>query len=377
MNSATLVPATDSRWRRFLDGKPHDPYQLPEYAAVAALSECGAAAAFYAEEREQEAVLMPLLLRELPPELGAPASWRDAISPYGYAGPITTTGFPLDRLRRTLHLLADVAREHDIVSAFVRLNPLRAIPTTAFDQLGTVVNHGQVVYIDLSKTLDEFWAETRVSHRQDIVRLKRLGYTVHMDDWGDYPEFQAMYEMTMQRRSASAFYYFSDQYFTGLRDRLGDKLHLCTVRGPDGDIAAGGLFLVAGGIAEYHLSGTADAHRNKAPSKLMLDFARGWAKELGLSFMNLGGGFGGKAGSLHDFKRGFSPLQADFHTVRIVFDQHRYDELTRARDQLHPDETAEDAFFPSYRRPHPSPQEGRAAVRTADASPEPNAMALS
>jgi len=35
-----------------------------------------------------------------------------------------------------------------------------------------------------------------------------------------------------------------------------------------------------------------------------------------------------------------------------VFDQQRYDELTRARDQLWSDEAADDAFFPSYRRPH-------------------------
>ena len=351
MKAATLLSAADPRWRGFLDGKPHDPYQLPEYAAVAALSECAAAAAFHAEEDEQ-GVLMPLLVRELPPELGAPTSWRDAISPYGYAGPITTTGIPLDGLRRTLRSLTDVAREHDIVSAFVRLNPLREIPTAAFDQLGTVVNHGRVVYLDLSKTLDELWAETRVSHRQDITRLKRLGYSVRMGDWSTYAEFQAMYEATMQRRAASAFYHFPQEYFTELRKRLGDRLHLCTVHGPGGDVAAGGLFLVAGGIAEYHLSGTAEAHFNKAPSKLMLDFARGWAKGLGLSFLNLGGGFGGKEGSLHEFKRGFSPLQAEFQTVRIVFDQQRYDELTRARDQLWSDEAADDAFFPSYRRPH-------------------------
>lgn len=355
MNAATLLTAADSRWRGFLDGKPHDPYQLPEYAAVAALSECGAAAAFYAEEAEQ-GVLMPLLVRELPPELGAPTSWRDAISPYGYSGPITTTGLPVDRLRRTLRELADVAREHDIVSAFIRLNPLREIPTTAFDDLGTVVNHGRVVYVDLSKTHDEFWAETQSSHRRHIARLRRLGYTVTMGDWTAYPDFQAIYETTMQRRAASAFYHFSANYFTELRNRLGDRVQLCTVRAPDGEVAAGGLFLVAGGIANYHLGGSAESHLSKAPSKLMLDFARGWAKGLGLSFLNLGGGFGGREGSLYEFKRGFSRLQAPFQSVRIVFDQHRYDELVRARDRLWSDDASEDTFFPSYRRPHTSPR---------------------
>jgi hypothetical protein len=348
---AELLSPDDLKWRQCLDLMPHDAYHLPEYARVAGHYECGEPVAFYVGE-EQQSLLMPMLLRPLPPELGAPPSWRDATSPYGYSGPIATEGIPTDVLRCALLSLCDHAREHEIVSAFIRLNPFRSVPMKAFDDLGIVVKHGSVVYVDLAKSPDEWWAETRSGHRENISRLMRLGYSAEMDDWSAYPAFRVMYGTTMQRRSASAFYYFSGEYFDELREMLGDHLHLCTVRGPAGDVAAGGLFMLADGIAEYHLSATADAHLAKAPSKLMLDFVRRWAKEHGASLLNLGGGLGGSADSLHQFKAGFSQSQAGFHTVRIVFDNDRYEHLTSASSRLHSVNDARDVFFPSYRQPH-------------------------
>jgi len=351
MNEAALLSPNDSRWRRFLDRAPHAAFHLPEYARVAGHYERGEPVAFYAEDGDS-ALLIPMLVRELPPELRAAPSWRDATSPYGYSGPIATRGIRPDVLRYSLLSLCELARQREIVSAFIRFNPFRSVPTAVFEELGIVLNHGSVVYVDLAKSHDEWWAETQSGHRQDIVRLIRLGYSVEMDDWSAYPDFRALYRTTMQRRSASAFYYFSDTYFDELRDMVGDRLHLCTVRGPAGDIAASGLFLLADGIAEYHLSGTSDAHLAKSPSKLMLDFARRWAKGLGASLLNLGGGFGGSADSLHRFKRGFSQSQADFHTVRIVFDNERYEHLTSASHKLRSVNHAESAFFPSYRQPY-------------------------
>ena len=311
--------------------------------------------AFYASDADQS-MLMPILIRELPPHLGAPPSWRDATSPYGYSGPVTTKGISIDALRCSLQSLQRVAREHDIVSAFIRLNPFRSVPTDVLREFGTLVNHGPVVFVDLTKSPEEWRAETQSGHRQDIARLIRSGYSVVMDDWSTYPAFRALYSATMRYRSASAFYLFSDQYFADLREELDDRVHLCTVRGPSGDIAASALFFLVDGIADYHLSGTAEAHRSKSPSKLLLDFARGWAKQSGAVLMNLGGGFGGSADSLHKFKAGFSRSMADFYTVRIVFDTDRYEYLNKASRAQHSVGDEPDAFFPTYRQPQSGTQ---------------------
>jgi hypothetical protein len=159
-----------------------------------------------------------------------------------------------------------------------------------------------------------------------------------------------MYAATMARVSASQYYHFSDDYFDELRASMAGHLHIGSVRGPAGDVAASALFMRAGGIVSYHLSGTAAAHLRFAPSKLMLHVVRQWAKEQGAELLNLGGGFGGKAGPLYQFKAGFSRSQADFHTVRIVCDTERYDDLTRTRLEVRPIDTSTDEFFPSYRR---------------------------
>jgi len=351
-----FLSPNDRRWRRFLRRARHDTYHLPEYSRVAANYEAGEPVAFYAEDGDQ-ALLMPLLMRELPADLGAPQSWRDVSSPYGYGGPITTHGARRDLLHDSLRSLRDLAREHDVMTAFIRLHPFYSMPAVLFEEAGTVVQHGSIVYVDLRKSPEQWQAETRLDHRRNIARLIRLGYTVEMDNWAAYPEFREVYRATMERHSASDFYFFSDPYFLELRDIVGDHVHLCTVRAPEGDVASSGLFFLVDEIAEYHLGGTAEAHFPKAPSKLMFDFVRRWAKERGATILNLGGGVGGAAGSLHRFKSGFSPLAADFHTVRIIFDDDRYRQLTEAAGDLPRTAEALPGFFPAYRRP-PNAQVG-------------------
>ncbi len=349
MIAAVLSPF-DPQWRQLLDRAPHDVYHLPEYAVVAARYEHGEPVALFAEDGGH-AILLPLLIRELPAELAFLGESRDATSAYGYSGPVATPNIPVETVRRALVAFEALARQRALVTAFIRLHPLRPVPLGALAEFGTLVNHGQIVYVDLSKTVEQLWTETRSNHRRNINRLSQLGYRVDVDDWGSYPDFQLLYRTTMDRRAARAFYYFTDSYFDELRQMLGDRLHLLTVRAPTGDIAAAGLFTLVDGIAEYHLGGTAEDYLSLAPSKLMFDVARRWAKGLGASVLNLGGGVGASSGPLHQFKTGFSPSQADFHTVRVVFDEAQYQRLTDAHRERYGLDAGPDDFFPAYRRP--------------------------
>jgi len=353
---AELVGPDDPRWVRLLERMHHDVYQLPQYNVVAGHYEGGDPVAFVAESGTN-ALLIPLLIRALPADLGARPDDCDATTGYGYSGPVTTPGMPREMVSEALSRFCEFARQRGLVSAFIRMHPFFSPPVAVFQRFGSVVKHGPVVYVDLAKRAEEWWAETRSDHRRNITRLLRLGYSAVMDDWTAYAAFRTIYVKTMRRLSASPFYYFSDDYFDELRERLGDRLHLCIVRAPNGDVAAGGLFMRTSSIVEYHLGGTDEAHFHLAPSKLMLDFARRWAKERGASVLNLGGGFGGTVGSLQHFKTGFSKTEADFHTVRMVFDEQRYAQLSRARPAVVSDAGAvddndgPDDFFPAYRRP--------------------------
>lgn len=350
---AEFIGPDDQRWLRLLERMHHDVYQLPQYNVVAGHYEGGEPVAFVAESGTS-ALLMPLLIRSLPTDLDAQLDGWDATTGYGYSGPVTTPGMPDTMVSEALGCFRELASQRGLVSAFIRMHPLFSPPIAVLERFGTVVKHGPVIYVDLTKRVEEWWVETRSDHRRNIARLLRLGYSAEMDDWTGYSSFRAIYRNTMRRLSASPFYHFSDEYFDELRQKLGDALHLCTVRAPNGDIAASGLFLLAGRIAEYHLGGTEESHFHLAPSKLMLDFARRWAKERGASVLNLGGGFGGTVGSLQHFKTGFSKSEADFHTVRIVFDEQRYARLSAAGRALRSENGSVDAsddFFPAYRRP--------------------------
>jgi hypothetical protein len=168
------------------------------------------------------------------------------------------------------------------------------------------------------------------------------------EDWRHLESFKRLYWATMARRSADSFYFFDDAYFDGLRDVLGESLHLCVVEG-GGVIVAAGLFVECNGMVQYHLSGSDAAGSVVQPTKLMIHFVRGWAKERGDQILHLGGGVGGGSDSLMQFKAGFSPLRHTFVTLRIVADALEYGHLVAARDPLF-DPNARSDFFPLYRR---------------------------
>lgn len=340
--TAEFLTPDDHRWGEFLERVPHDIYQRPEYVRSAARHEGGTPTAFLAEA-DGSALLVPLVRRPLPPCLGAPETSCDAISPYGYPGILATGDARL--LARCATAFRDAAHAAGIVTVFLRLNPFLAQPSEALDSLGLVERGGPVVYIDLTRTPDELWAQTRANHRTGIRKLQRDGFQVVMDDWERYQAFIDLYTITMQRVEATQYYFFPASYFADLRRELGDRLHLCTVVAPDGSVASAGIFFVTGGMVHYHLGGTAEAHLRHAPSKLMFHHVSRWAQERGERALHLGGGLGAMEDSLFNFKAGFSPLRAGFHTCRVVVDPERYASL------VGPQEASElSGYFPAYRR---------------------------
>src|SRR4029077_5474420 len=90
---------SDPRWAGFLARVPHDVYHLPEYVACAAEHDGGTPEAVYAES-SLCAVRAPLVIRDLPATLTAPADWCDAVAPSGYGSPLASSGGTPDAPRR-------------------------------------------------------------------------------------------------------------------------------------------------------------------------------------------------------------------------------------------------------------------------------------
>lgn len=345
-----LLHPSDPRWRAMLERTPHDVYHLPEYVELSARHEGGVARGLYAED-DGVALLAPVLIRPLPSWLEAPPHWRDATVPYGYGGPVVSAPENRDAVRRLATAIGDRARAEGVLAAFFRLNPLLALPHDALTPHGHLVSNGAVVYCDLTHRTEQLWSDTRESYRRNIKKLWRKAYEARIDEWSHYSDFVRIYRDTMDRVDADRFYFFSDRYFEDLRESLGEHLHLVSVMGPNGDLAAGGLFYIADGIAQYHLGATDRRVIKDAPSKLMIHAARAWARDAGAARLHLGGGVGAEASNLLHFKRGFSPLTAEAFTYRAVFDETRYATLSDRWRERHLGAADDpEGFFPLYRR---------------------------
>ncbi|HLO34438.1 MAG TPA: GNAT family N-acetyltransferase [Candidatus Deferrimicrobium sp.] len=352
---AELLDADSSRWTEVLAGIRHDFYHLPEYLRFAVRrQEAGEPLAFVAED-EGNRLFVPLIVRSIPETAAAGgAPLLDVSGPRGYPGPLVA----LDQTRelddfvdRALQALTAALRERGVVSAFLRLHPLLAPPLEPFRRAGTIVHHGDSISIDLTLPDEELWRQTDHGHRQGIRKATRLGYAARVDDsWQRFDGFVAVYQETMRRLDARPFWHLTADYFRDLRETLGERIHLCVVEIGD-ELAAAGLLTELGGLVEFHLSGTADAHLRASPSKVLIDHARTWAKARGNDCFHLTGSL--RPGDpLSQFKAGFSPARHPVWTWRLIVDPEEYRRLSSGWEAAHGVEAdAPDGFFPAYRSP--------------------------
>ena len=264
---------------------------------------------------------MPLLVREIPGTDRA-----DAISPYSYPGakvdgPAIAPG-DLDLTPAGL------------VSLFVR------------DRLGDppafAGGTDRSIVLVSDPSLER---KSRMSDRQQIRKNEAAGFSSRVvtgpdSTAEDRERFLAVYTETMRVVDAADHYFFDGAYFDAL---LASPLSwLVEIADPDGGVAASALAVRSDGFLHYYLSGTADAHRRRAPSKNLIVAANDLADELGLP-LNLGGGV--KPGDgLEEFKRGFANRELPWRTHELIADPGAYEELAAGRDP-------ESGFFPLYRAP--------------------------
>jgi hypothetical protein len=339
-----LLTTRAPEWTRLLADTRHDFYHVPAYAELDA-AQGREPCALYVEE--QGARLLVPLVRQRVPEM---PDHSDLTSPYGYPGPLLHSPHDAGFAKRALLRAVQFLREQGVVALFGRLHPLLEAPLEALAAVGKVVEHGSTVSIDLRLDPDRVWEEMRKSHRYAVRRAEREGFVASVDrSWRRFEDFVRLYTTTMQRRGASAYYFFSESYFARLRQALGERLSLWVVE-RDGLLACASLFTEYNGIVQYHLSASDEAFAKSEPSKVLINAVRLWAHGRGATDLHLGGGVGGARDSLFFFKAGFSPRQYPFRSWRVVVDEALYTELTRSRSP-EADVSNHVGFFPAYRQP--------------------------
>jgi hypothetical protein len=346
--TSSIIDIHSPKWQDALRYLAHDVYHLPEYFDISSKLEGGSPLAFLITNNSN-VLFVPFLIKKLPIEFSGSVIGKDATSPYGYGSPLLSE---FDRPEQYGSLLTEMFLRFQslgLVSVFFRLHPLFKYPLDLLSQIGTLVNHGQTVYIDLTNSEEVIIANFCKNHKRGINKLQRDGYTVVIDEWSYYSQFICLYRETMERVGATKFYFFGNDYFKQLKNLLQKRLHLFIVLSKDKQVAAGGLFTSVDGIVQYHLGATSSFFLNAAPSKLMFLYAIVWSKKNGFNKIHLGGGLGAGNDALFQFKKGFSKSVADFYTWRIIVDNDKYGLLENIHKKS--SNKNQNGFFPIYRMP--------------------------
>ncbi len=291
---------------------------------------------------------LPLLIRKIEGTI-----YYDAISVYGYAGPIgsrTPLGFNTSNYERAL---LDFFTRNKIVSVFIRLNPYLRFQNVLFSNLGESSYFGELSYlgkivnIKLSIPLEAQRIKYNRRLKTHINRANRLLTLKVAETKEDFQEFKVLYYENMKRIKAKKNYFFSDEYFEQLSSSKDFKTEvLLAIDNETKKVVAGCLFIKTNTMVQYHLSGSDENFPHLNAIKFLIDQMRLKASEEGYKNFNLGGGLGANENdSLFRFKSFFSDEYHPFFVWKLISNKKVYKELCE-KNKINDKSST---FFPSYR----------------------------
>lgn len=332
------VITTEEEWREELSHYDKDWYHTWDYHQIAFKSDEGSPVLFVLTDGAMR-IALPLLVRDI----GIESSYKDMTSVYGYPGFLFFNEESYELYDCFIKELKRWSRDNSIVSIFSRLNTLTCKDV---ELEGQFIN-GETIVVDLSLSENEQKSLYRKNYRNLIRRLEKDGFTV---DWSNekdsIDDFKRIYKETMESLNASDYYYFDDAYYDFLINSKDFKVRIYNVW-LEGVKTCSGIFVFCNNIVQYHLSGTLQAYKDLAPTRMLIDAARKDATKLGYKFLHLGGGVGSGRDNLFNFKYGFSKNPIDFKVFKMVTNVEAYRDLSNLSAT---DDVSLSGYFPLYRK---------------------------
>lgn len=328
----------------------HDIYFLPAYGILNEHIEGGKARTFdYTCEYGH--VRSVFICRTIPFLLNG-EQYYDAITPYGYGGPVVIETTDREKLAASY---ADAyrayCRENRIVDEFVRFHPL-AENALDFNSLYETIYNRHTIAVDLT---DEEYSKTQFTPncRNMIRKAAKKGVEIEVDETcSRMAEFVPLYFATMDKNHASDYYYFESDYYDQLQSIDGCRLILINAL-LEGKLIGSAMFLLCGDYMHYHLSSTDPEYYSYAANNAILARAAEYGHAHGKKWLHLGGGVSAsEKDSLFNFKHNFGRMEKnlkDFYIGKAVFLPAEYSKLCEiAKEQG----VESEGFFPAYRKAH-------------------------
>lgn len=267
----------------------------------------------------------------------------DVVTPYGYGGWLVE-GADLDVLKSEYEVFG---LKENIISEFVRFNPLLE-NWKGLEDIYEMIHLGDTVFMDTSSE-EVIWQNLSSKNRNVIRKAQKSGLKVY---WGRDVEiirpFMEIYNATMDKDSASDYYYFNMPFYESVLEDLKQNAMWFYAKTTEGEIAAIAIFMFCNGKMHYHLSASRRECQNLAPTNLVLYEAAMWAANHGYVRLHMGGGVGSAHDSLYKFKKAFNRQpDSEFYIGKKVFNAQIYWELCEQRMKM--EETAHSGYFPAYR----------------------------
>lgn len=345
MSALEVEQPGSPRWRAVWEATGREPFAHPGFGTLLAGPGTDALAACW--EDDGGLVLLPLVLRDLPQEVGAAlpdGAWRDATSPYGYGGPFVA-GAP--DLAAFWSALVSWMSGNQVLSCFVRGSVTGPGHGVEPGSPATRALHlADNVVVGLWPDAEERWARYEHKVRKNVKKARRhgLGTTV-TPGFADVAGFADVYASTMDRRAAAQFYRFDADFFARLGEVLDGSFWVADTRDAEGALVSTELVLVGEATCYSFLGGTRREAFPMAPNDLLKHDVIEHAAYAGLTSYVLGGGYEPGDG-IFRYKRAFDPTGVvPFTGIQVVADQLRYDAACAVVG------APDSSFFPRYRAP--------------------------
>lgn len=262
----------------------------------------------------------------------------DFATPYGYGGWIIE-GLNTKELFTTYE---SWCQQNGIISEFVRFHPMLQNHISC-ETFYDVMQLGEVVHMDI-RSPEVIWNNIISKNRNMIRKAIKNGIKIYN---GRYPEiygiFRTIYNGTMDKDHAEAYYYFGKNFYESVLEDLPQNAQIFYAIKEDKVIAAS-ILLASNRRMNYHLSGSLREYSSFAPTNLLLYRAALWGCANGYKTLYLGGGVGSGEDGLFKFKRAFYKGELNhFFIGKKIYDQEKYDALVNMRG------VKESGYFPKYR----------------------------
>lgn len=347
-----LEVSDQDRWIELLDQvEKYDFYHLPSYHRLSEISGEGKGV-LLSYISDDLVVLFPLLIRNIDAVPGLESvgqDWYDAVSVYGYAGPIASRYLKQNEKDLFWGHLVEYFNFVRLVYVFSSFHPLFK-QESIFHGFGEIIPTSPTISIDLTLSPDEQWRNYRKGHRKGVKKLNKLGYECIEDKNMQYWEvFIELYYKTMKRLNASSYYFFPEEYFSFIKEQIQDRYRLFVCM-HNKKVVNASLYTFCQNIIQAHFEGVHEDYAGMSTGKLVEDTVRLWGNEIGAHSFHLGRGLGGAKDSLYYYKKGFSKREHPFYYWSFINNRTIYQQLVQEQYRITGANPGE-YYFPLYRHP--------------------------